>query len=428
MLPVIAKLNTILHTHALKRVNGKAASHSTTTSAGQTLRTCFKDLVSLGYRLQDPTNLEQKHIRALCEHWHKEGRAVSTIQERLSRLRIFAGWVKKPGMVKKLAVYLPNVPPAELRLRKVTTASKSWSENGIDVTAKILAADQVDMRFGLMLRLALSFGLRRMEVVQLRPWKSDHGERLAVYHAKNGRPRDIPIVTPEQRVVLDSVKAQVRKGEHVGWKHTSKGQEATLEYSIGKYNKCMAAIGITRVESGVTGHGLRAQYAENAALIAALIPPTLGGTGGQMLREDLMIKREQVSELLGHSRASITGAYYGTFGRKTPPDQVDRCKFHIEKAISAIRPGDVIAVPGERAGDVADLLRELMAIGIDITGKQAHHLWAIHSQRHASNWASLQERNIEALEAAAIKLNKKIDAEAQNQLALWGGSAKPLGA
>ena len=65
MLPVIAKLNAILDTHAIKRVNGKAASHSTTTSAGQTLRTCFTDLVGLGYRLKDPANLEQRHIADL---------------------------------------------------------------------------------------------------------------------------------------------------------------------------------------------------------------------------------------------------------------------------------------------------------------------------------------------------------------------------
>jgi hypothetical protein len=290
------------------------------------------------------------------------------------------------------------------------------------VTPKILHAYPLHLRFGLLLRLALSLGLRRMDGVPLRPWKSDHGDRLAVYHAKNGRPRDIPIVTPEQRAVLDHVKAQVKKGEHVGWKHTNRGQEATLEYSTTLYNKRMAKIGITRLDAGVTGHGLRAQFAENAAIIAALIPPTLGGTGGQMPREDLTTKREQVSELLGHSRASVTGAYYGTFGRNAPPDQVDRSKVNIEKAISAILPADVIAVPSERADDVTRLLREMLAIGVDITGKQVHHLWALHSQRHASNWATLQERNIEALEAAAIKLNKKMEAERQDQLPLWGGN------
>lgn len=401
---LISKLNAILAAHANKRVNGKVASHSTTTSAGQTLRTCFSDLVALGYRLQDPHNIGIRHIEALCKHWYAEGKATSTIQERLSRLRIFAGWIGKPGMVKSLPAYLPDVSARELRVSKIAKTSKSWSEQGIDVAAKIGEADALDERFGLMLRLSLAFGLRRMEVVQLRPWKSDHTDKLAVYHAKNGRPRDIYIDTPEQRVVLDQVKARIKKGEHLGWQYTTRGADATLEYSIGRYNKCMAKIGITKDDAGATGHGLRAQFAENAALIAHMIPPTLGGTGGQMPRDDLLIKRAQVSELLGHSRVNITGAYYGSFGRSATPDDAGRCKRNIEEGLATLATRDLAAVPTERLGNCIQLVGELSLLDIEITAKQAHHLWCQHSQRHASAWVIPRDGNAEAMEVAAMVL------------------------
>lgn len=407
MADLISNLNAILDKHATKRVNGRVASHSTTTSAGQTLRTCFHDLVALGYRLQDPTNLSEKHLTALCEYWHRDGRAVSTIQERLSRLRIFAEWIGKPGLVKSLPKYLPLVDPKALRVRKIATASKSWTEQGIDVAAKIGEADALDTRFGLMLRLALAFGLRRMEAVQLRPWKSDHGDKLAVYHAKNGRPRDIPVETPEQRIVLDQVKLRIKKGEHLGWKNTTRGAVASLEYNIGRYNKCMAKIGITKYDAGATGHGLRAQFAENAALMAHMIPPTLGGTGGQMPSDELLVKREQVSELLGHSRASITGAYYGSFGRNAAPDDVDRCKRNISAGIDAISKGDLVMVPSERLQDCMQLVAELSLLDIEITAKQAHHLWRTHSTRHACDWVTLLDSNVESLEVAAMKIRDR---------------------
>lgn len=298
------RLNAILANHAGKRVNGNVASQSTITSTGQALHTCFNDLHDLSYKLQDPANLSDKHIAALCRHWHTESKAISTIQSRLSTLRILAGWIGKAGMVKSLPHYLPDVDKKTLKVRKVAAASKSWTENGIDVAGKILEADKLDPIFGRMLRMCLAFGLRRMEVVQLKPNKSDLGNMLRVYDAKNGRQRNIDITTPEQRQVFDYIKQNIKGKstiEHIGWKITARGKAASLAYSIGRYNKCMAKIGITREDAGVTGHGLRAQYAENAALIAHMIPPTLGGTGGQMPKEQLITKREQISELLGHS-------------------------------------------------------------------------------------------------------------------------------
>ena len=99
---LLGHLNDLLAHHANKRTNGRQASHATATGTGQVLRTAFRDLWRLGYRLSDPKNLGTRHVKALVQHWYKKPIAVSTIQERLSRLRVLCGWLGKTGMIQSL--------------------------------------------------------------------------------------------------------------------------------------------------------------------------------------------------------------------------------------------------------------------------------------------------------------------------------------
>lgn len=398
---LINHLNTLLARHAGTRVNGKVASDRTTSSYGEGLRTMFNKLVALGYKLEKPENLSKKHVEALCQEWYRLGRSPKTMQVNLSHLRIFAGWIDKANMVKDIHHYLPEVPREELKVKTVATRSKSWSENGIDVIEKIKDADEIDWRFGLMLRLQLSFGLRRMEAVQAIPWKNDHGDKFAAYATKGGRPRDIHIETKEQRQVLDMVKARLKKTEPLGWLTRPDGSPADLAYSIRKYSRLLPRIKITRADALVTGHGLRAQFAENAALIASLIPVTLGGTGGQMEKDELNLERAKVSEKLGHSRVSVTPAYYGSFGRNNTPDSPDRTKIAVEGAVSKIPVAKLREIPEGRLDDCIRLNGELMSVRAFVDPRATHALWEYISSRHGTDWLTLGEHNIASLEAAA---------------------------
>lgn len=192
-------------------------------------------------------------------------------------------------MVKSARYYLPEVDPKSLVVRAAAEESKSWAEHGINVAEKIREADALDWRFGLMRRMPVGFGLRRMEIMQCIPWKVDNSDKFAAYKTKGGRPRDIYIETDEQRRVLDNIKSQLKKNEHLGWQTRADGSPSDLKYCLAKWHKMLARIGISRKHSCVTGHGLRAQYAENAALIASVIPRTLGGGSGQMSKEDLEV-------------------------------------------------------------------------------------------------------------------------------------------
>ncbi len=404
----VAKLKALLALCAGKRANGEIAANLTTSSYGSVLKKSFKQLHLLGYKLDDPQNLKLKHIEVLCRHWLKTGKKVSTIQTELSILRNFCTWIGKSGMIKSLVEIVPDVDPATLKNVKLAKESKSWTENGIDVAAKIQEADELDWRFGLMLRMSLAFGLRRIEVLQLQPISADLGDMLALHKTKNGRPRMIPIDTPEQRSVLDFVKSKMKsKNALLGWEVTTSGERATLKYSVGRYNRLMARMGVTRDVVGTTGHGLRAQFAENAALIASLIPPTLGGTGGQLEREELNMKRARVSEQLGHSRISITGAYYGSFGREGSADDAERAKRNIESSLQKLSSLLFVPVSSHRQADCIRLIDELAYVGIEITVRQVHLLWCTHSQRHAQEWIELMGRNVAALEAAALALSKQ---------------------
>jgi hypothetical protein len=149
-------------------------------------------------------------------------------------------------------------------------------------------------------------------MLMISPWKSDKGEHLSIDGsvAKNGRHRTIPLEGAYgqfQRQVLDQVKKEVKRGETLGWPNR------TLKQNENRYYKYMQAIGATKYESGVTGHGLRAEFAENQAMLMGLIPPSLGGDKKQMTkkaREEITLA---VSNRMGHGRVSVLGAYYGTF-------------------------------------------------------------------------------------------------------------------
>ena len=402
---LIALLNIILAEYAYTRVNGEKASNRTTEAAGQALRTIFRLLVKLGYRLEDPRNISEKHIKALCAEWHRLNRSPKTIQGYLSHLRIFCGWIGKKGLVKDVYFYLPQVPKEDLRVPTGTKRSKSWAEVGIDVGAKVAEAMVLDWRFGLMIMAQVAFGLRLFEVLQMQPWKCDKGDKFAAYETKGGRPRDIDIDTPVQRAVMDFIKSKIGKKEYLGWLVQTDGSAASLKYSRRRYNYLMVKIGINKAMAEVTGHGLRAQFAENAALLRDLIPATLGGTPGQMPREDLDLTRLQVSELLGHSRKSITGAYYGSFGRETKLDSPGRAKEVIERCLTMIGADRMHPIANDRLTQCVCLNAELMAIQVYDDPRKIQVLWEHHSRRHGVEWIPpTSGSNLAALEAAAISL------------------------
>ena len=135
-----------------------------------------------------------------------------------------------------------------------------------------------DIRHGHMLRMGLAFGLRKKEQLRLKLWQADLGVALNIDGpvAKGGRPRVIQIDTSTdygqfQRQILDEAKKVCKKNQTLSW--------PGLDYkqAENRYYYYLRILGITKDDSDIVAHGLRAEFAENQSILRGLLPPSLGG-------------------------------------------------------------------------------------------------------------------------------------------------------
>lgn len=375
-------VNAVLAQHNHIRANGRVASERTQTLTKEVVYMAFRHLHALGMKIENPYNLKPHHIEALVrEWWHVRKKKPKTIQNELSRLRRFAKMLGKAGMVKSLRAYLPDVDPEILRIKSVAEKSKSWDAAGLDMVEMFRKVDETDSRLGLMLRMELAFGLRREEVLKCKPHEQDGETCLYILkgQGKGGRPRMILIKSCYQREILDYVKKHVPKSESLGWKYTVRGKPATLEQNIKRYRNMMQQLGITKKNMGVTGHGLRAQFAENNALMHGIVPPSLGGSKNQKKKEDMKVQLGKLSEDMGHHRLNVMSSYYGSFKRSMNSNEV------ITSIVEKI-PSWTGDIPDERRMDCIHIRNTLEEQKIDFSLKQIYLLWKAWSTRCGMEW------------------------------------------
>lgn len=398
------ELNRVLA--ALHRTNGGIASERTKDVTKEAVRTFMHKLHKAKHPVQKLSNVGDRHIELVVRGWYFEGKLQpKTIQNYVSRLRVVFTQLGKPNLVRPWQDYFPELPASALVIKTAAEKSKGFTANGVDLAAVFQAADKVDLRFGLMLRLELAFGLRREEVLHCRPWIADRGTDLRVYpgEGKNGRPRDIPIATEHQRQILKYVQTKIGKTKRLGWEYDGNGQPTTLEKNLKRYDNLARRIGCTKKDLGVTLHGLRAQFAENSALFQAFIPATLGGTTSDLPQEELEFRRTLVSLSLGHEREKITAAYYGNLIRRQCPDEQARFRAVIAEGVAALQAKGVNQQPPNECMEDVSTLAVLLATedGVEISLAKVYQLWKIHSSRFAMDWAPLESGMRQALEVAA---------------------------
>ncbi|SFB27950.1 Glycerol-3-phosphate cytidylyltransferase, cytidylyltransferase family [Collimonas sp. OK607] len=411
-------LDEIMGKFGAVRCNGKVASERTQTLTKEVVSASIRRLHELGYKIQDPRNLGERHIFVLVnDSWHTKHKKIKTVQNELSRLRVFCTMLGKPGMVGPLEKYLPNVDPKLLVVRTAALTSKSWSEHGIDLVSKFQEIDERDLRLGLMLRLELGFGLRREEVLKCDPHTQDFGHYLQVFpgQGKGGRWRNIPIISEAQRATLDFVKSRVPKNQALGWEYAPSGKVASLDQNIRRYENLMAALGFTKADAGVTGHGLRAQFAENHSLLLGMMPPTLGGLPGQMARDELQSRQTRLAQALGHDRNTIVNAYVGSFGNNTTIAQAESAIEHIKRALNLIETANLPPVTIERMRDCFRIQDLMAALGVQISHVQVHELWQARSRRHGVAWMKPEHEIGVALEVEALALMKQFSTKKEGE-------------
>lgn len=314
-----ASAAAVVEVNAGIRVNGKVASLRTQEHSMQFMMETCGRLHRLGYYLEDISGLREKHIEALVKSWYAQAMSNKTMQNQYSRLKIFCTWLGRPGIIdrsgKGVSVYLDGVDPKSLKASVIASASKSWTGNGVDLVHVLKLAEEVDARFGGMLKMGLVFGLRKKEMLRVKLWRADQGSYLEIDGsvAKNGRQRSIWMEPGTagvfQRAILDDVKRLCKKTETLGWPGLTYKQSENRFYTYAK------KIGLTKDVMGVTAHSARAEYMESMALARGLVPPTLGGKADQMKKDDRDKILLDLSKLAGHGRINVVGAYIGSFKR-----------------------------------------------------------------------------------------------------------------
>jgi hypothetical protein len=119
------------------------------------------------------------------------------------------------------------------------------------------------------------------------------------------RPCDVPITIDAQRALIACTQALVGPGEHLG------RPGVTLKANTTHYYVLLAKAGITNNQLGVTAHGLRHEFGNEAYEQRAGTPsPVRGGAAAERTRD--RDATTCASRRLGHNRPELAGCYLGS--------------------------------------------------------------------------------------------------------------------
>lgn len=296
----------------------KTVSHKTRQERARFLRRFFDDLKRKAgfHTVPDPRNLGQKHLHAMVQVWQRERLAPATIQTYLSFLRGLASWLGKPGFVRAPAHY--GLSLAEYERHEYAQRDRSWRAQGLDVEAVLAQVTAFDARIAASMRLMHTLALRRKESVMFRPHEhvvpfertglpaeSRQADEYVWIKGKGGRVRWVPLNAPEQHAAIELTRSLVTSRDaHMGDPALSlKRNLRRLDYALEKF-------GITRRQTGATGHGLRHGNLNDLYEELAGAPSPVRGGGSVDTAVD-RAARLVVSERAGHSRMRASGAYIG---------------------------------------------------------------------------------------------------------------------
>jgi integrase len=321
----------------------KVVSHGTRDKRGKGLFRIFGLLRKMGLGAM-PRNLGERHVRALVAYWTAEPEfakeleqrnvelkprtvpfSSAYIQQQMSFLRTFAGWIGKPGLVKSAKAYAP----AELVSRELCAKrDRSFRGNGVDKAAVLKMVAAYDEYVGVQFEVMIAFGLRCKEAVMFTPHLAEVPAHALPASAgdtpylaflrikrgtKGGRLRFTAIRHEEQRVALNKAKALARHHGHIG------RPGLTLKQAMRRFSDVMRAVGLTKRGLGVTAHGLRHEFAADLYIEIAEVEPPI--RGGDIDAHTMNAAYLEVARQLGHGRPQVAGAYLGPRKHTRKSDQ-----------------------------------------------------------------------------------------------------------
>ena len=265
----------------------KTVSHKTRYERAHFLRRFFCDLqIKAGFKIApDPRNLGQRHVHAMVQVWRQAQLAPATVQTYLSFLRGMAMWLGKPGFIRRPAHYC--LAPDEYQRHENAQRDKSWRGNGVDVEALLAQVSAYDARIGASMRLMVALGLRRKESVQCRPFAHVHAfehtglpddqrqaDRYLWVKGKGGRVRWLALANEEQRAAIALARSVVSgTDDHLG------APDRDLKSNLRRLDHALRKFGLTKRESGTTGHGGRHEFLQGEYQVRSGTPAPIRGGG-----------------------------------------------------------------------------------------------------------------------------------------------------
>jgi hypothetical protein len=161
----------------------KNVSFKTQAERAQILFQAFRQLRRLGLQ-PSPMGFDGNHVQTLVDLWtanprieelcqkrgvamHEKPLSPATLQARLSTLRVFCGWIGKPGMVLAPEHYVTD--PALVKRTYVAQEDKSWTAKGVTPAEIVARFSAIDRFIAAMADMILHFGLRKKESAMLLP-------------------------------------------------------------------------------------------------------------------------------------------------------------------------------------------------------------------------------------------------------------------
>jgi integrase len=322
----------------------KGVSNKTMHERAASLFRSFGLLRRLGYQIA-PSSLAGRHVQVLVDYWTcnprvadlcrqrgvamlERAHSAAYIQQQLSFLRVYAGrWIGKPGMVYPLAAYVDE--PARFKRSYAAKEDRSWEGNAVEFKGIVETVAAIDPRVAAQLALLLAFGLRRKEAVMFMPHiavvrrenvpGTQHpSDRYAAFlrverGTKGGRLRFVGVRNDDQRSALErALPFALHPSSHLG--HPG----LTLNQSLKRFDNVMRKAGVTKMQLGVTAHGLRHQFAQEFHVELTDLPAPVRGGDGCVGSETLQAALLEIARQLGHNRPQITSAYLGSPARSSP--------------------------------------------------------------------------------------------------------------
>lgn len=264
------------------------------------IRNMVREWHAAGYQLSNIRHVKLKHVNFLVKQWQENGIATATIKNRLSQLRYLSQLINKPDMMPETN-------------NEMNVGQRSYIAAESKAILEVDLSKFEDPFIQYSVRLQQQFGLRREEAIKFVVSYADRGDHLHLKPSwtKGGVPRDIPILTSEQRTLLDEIK------KHVGEDNSLIPDGKT--YSMQKNFHYTA----TRNAGYQNLHGLRHAYAQRRYF--EIINERTNGhgwqapfNGGKHVKDLTASERHVdddarsiISRELGHSRKQIVAIYCG---------------------------------------------------------------------------------------------------------------------